>query len=481
MKSIPPSIVRAAVCDYVEPIFKNLEELNYKGGRFLSLDETLNGIIGSRFIGPINEKTSSGFGLKGPKDRYLEIDFDENDNGRKVFTPKPEIVDRFERMMEAYSRGETCGMILRSALKDEAVKIDPETQLPAKEDRLFMSCGMVDVLTQKSMTAKVAECIQSFPLLTETAVGINSTTDEWDQIYEGCLAFSPEKVLAGDYSKYDVRLSGQIIGAAAYVILAVAHKIGYSQDELKAMEALLQEQSNNYRIFGGCMISPDGYMPSGIYLTLLLNCIANAIIHRCAYYSARDGKDFAFPRWVPGKETFRDNVKMIFMGDDSLGSSRTDKFSMLTMKEFCDKYQMAYTTGDKKTEIIPFINAENAEFCKRKFYLHPKLGKRVGSLDVRSLIKSVCTYRKSITDEKTVLAETIDANLRELARHSQEVFEKYHKIFSDAASVVGIRHMIKYIDRSYDEWWEILTKTYRGEKVEEWEPTIWSLDTLLDE
>lgn len=40
--------------------------------------------------------------------------------------------------------------------------------------------------------------------------------------------------------------------------------------------------------------------------------------------------------------------------------------------------------------------------------------------------------------------------------------------------------MSKFIDRSYDEWWEVLTKVYRGEKDEEFIPHHWSLDTLLD-
>ncbi|APG76849.1 hypothetical protein 1 [Beihai picorna-like virus 53] len=480
MQSIPPSVVRMAVKDYLDPILDEIKRLGYDKGGFLSLDEVLNGVKGARFIGPINEKTSSGFGLKGKKERYLEIDYDLKDQGRKVFYPKPEISDRFNEMINTYLTGETCGSVLRSALKDETVKYDPETNLPKKEDRLFMSCGMADVFAQKSMFARVAEVMQSLPILTEMAVGINSTTDEWDQIYEKVIGISPDMVLAGDYSKYDVRLSGQIMRAAGYVLLSIAESIGYTPDQLKAMEAMIQECTNNYRIFGGCLISPDGYMPSGIFITLLLNCICNALIHRCAFYwkgvvKAEDYKKL--------ENDFRTWVKMIFMGDDSLGSSLTTKFSMITVKEFCDAFHMAYTTGDKKLDIIPFISAEDAEFCKRGFYLHPKVGKRVGNLDVRSLIKSLCTYTQSVTTESTVLSETMDANLRELARHPQETFEKYREIYSRVAAKAGIRHMVKFIDRSYDEWWEVLGKVYRGEESgePEWQPIVWSLDTLRDD
>jgi hypothetical protein len=76
----------------------------------------------------------------------------------------------------------------------------------------------------------------------------------------------------------------------------------------------------------------------------------------------------------------------------------------------------------------------------------------------------------------------MDANLRELARHPLDVFNKYRRIYDDVVTQLNVRHLVKYIDRTYDDWWEILTKVYRGEVGEpEWEPIIWSLDTLLED
>lgn len=482
MKDIPPSIVKMAVSDYLDPILEKIEELGIKNKSFLPLDEVLNGRKGARFIGPINESTSAGFGLKGKKDRYLDISYDPKDNGRKIIAATPIVSDRFDAMMRQYASGCTNGIVLRSALKDEAVKYDPATGRPAKVDRLFMSCGMADVFCQKAMLGEVAQVLQSMPLLSELAVGINSTTDEWDQVYQHIIAWNPDGVMEGDFSKYDVRESGQLMRAAGYIFLRIAEAIGYSSYELSAMEAMIQESVNNYRLFGGSLISIDGWMSSGIWQTLIGNGVGNAIAHRCGFYLSKVNGKHVFQRYQPGKFCYRELVHSIFQGDDSLSATRDVRFNMRVMKAFCDEYGMVYTAGDKKSEIVDFVPADMAKFCKRGFYFHPKIGMRVGNLAVESLIKSLCTYTSSVTSEETVLTETMDANLRELARHPVEVFEKYRAIYDGVVSELGIRNLVKYIDRTYDEWWEVLGKVYRGEVEARpaWEPELLSLETLLD-
>jgi hypothetical protein len=482
MTDIPLDIMEMAVRDYLDPIVEEIRELGISKKSFLPLSEVLNGKKGERFIGPIKEETSAGFGLKGAKERYLDISYDEKD-GSKWFDAHPEIVERFENMMAQYRRGRTNGMVLRSALKDEAVEYSPETNAPLKVDRLFMSCGMADVFCQKSMIAPVAQVMQSLPLLTELAVGINSTTGEWDQIYQHIIAWNPDGVLEGDFSKYDVRLSGQLMRAVFYIILIIARELGYSVEELSAMEAMFQEVVMNYRLFGGSLIAIDGWMSSGVWPTIFANGIGNAIVHRCCFYNLKKKGKFVFPRYSAGVSMFRAIIRAIFQGDDSLSASRSKHFNMRVMKEFCDKYGMAYTAGDKKSEIQDYVPPGSAKFCKRGFFYHPKVEMRVGNLAVESLIKSLCTYTSSVASEETVLTETMDSNLRELARHPVETFEKYRQIFDDVATELGIRSLVKYIDRSYDEWWEILGPIYRGE-VEAtpfWnEPEILSLDELMD-
>lgn len=443
MQSIDPRLLEHACKDYLAPILNFIEKEDVFLHKPLDLYEVLNGVPGNRFIGSIDPSTSNGFGLHGKKSEALFIEYDLL-TGARCITPRPLLQSRFNELLEKARRGERCNPLIQTALKDEAVKL--ENGVPKKNTRVFYVFPFADFAVTKALFAPVVDVLSCMPLISECMGGMNTNTHNWTEMFEFLREYG-ENCIEGDYSKWDVRLSGQMIRAGGSVLIAIAKKLGYSTQDIQAMISVISDLACKYIMFQGALVSVEGWMMSGTYITLVINSVCNSLLYRCAFFTpAFEGTGYVV------QTTFRDFVHLVTMGDDSLATSRHESFSQITMANFCQMVGVKYTTGDKVVVTEAFKPLAEAEFCKRKFLYCEELGEFFAPLTMSSIHKTYYIYKRSIVSERQQLVDAMSSAMYELVRHGREVFTIERDRIRMIAKRFDMEQLIKNLDWSYDEW-----------------------------
>jgi hypothetical protein len=133
---------------------------------------------------------------------------------------------------------------------------------------------------------------------------------------------------------------------------------------------------------------------SGNILTLIINSIINALLHRMAFFKTH-----------PEKTSFRFYVMAYYVGDDSLLRIKAEvigTYNMKALQEYFASIGMEYTDPFKSEGEIPItLKLDDVDFLKRRFRKDDVLG-IVGALSTDSLRKMVT----GTVGSKKVLIET---------------------------------------------------------------------------
>lgn len=455
MHNVDVRTLTLCVVDYCYDIRKHLKKVKYPETHSISFDVALNGIPNNRWYTQIDEHTSAGPGLPGKKVRYMDVSYNADDDGRKVLKCHSVIVEKTMSIMDGWSKGHMNSPVARVALKDEPTQI--RSPGDRKANRVFSVFGFPFFMATKMLCAPLSAVVGQFPILFESALGINCTNNEWHD-FATHLASGDANVpchLMGDFSKFDVVLSGQVIRAVGVVLLHVASIIGYSRLELRMLSTLMSDLVSTNYMYNGALISVDGWNPSGNSLTVLINGIANSLIHRACYF---EYLQILNSRTIP---RFRSRVRLMTMGDDSIALSFETWFNMHSMADWCKRHGMTYTFGDNKGLVAkPFASSHELEFCKRQIRYSCALSKFLAPLSLKSIYKSLHCLMESDEDELEILAQNCCSALLELSRHPRSVFDSNRVIILEAANRTGIGHMIKNSEWSYDQWISHLKERY---------------------
>lgn len=455
MKQIYPPLLSAALKDYLIPLLEKARDRTFRFfNKPLSLHEALNGLKETRFVNQVDETTACGFGVTGKKSKLLDVEYDF-DTGEKILHAGPMLEARYQKIIEDARKGLRSNPLIKTALKSEPVKY--ENGAPKKNTRLFFVYPFAEFLATKAFFAPVVEFLLSLPFLSGCMGGINVNKKDWGDAYRYLSEYGTSRCIEGDYSSWDLRLSGQMIRASGCVLIHIARELGYAKEDLQAMVVMISDLASNYVMFQGALLNVDGIMISGTYLTLILNSISNALIHTCAFYNKVFEGTFTAPKGL----SFRDHVRCIFMGDDSLCTSRTDAFSQLDMFAFCEAHGLQYTCGDKTAVMLPFKDLEDASFCKRGFRYCDELQEYLAPIALASIHKTLYMYKEeSCITERNQIVDAMSAALYELARHPREVFEEQVEIIRKTAFELDLLHLVSHVNRSYDEWLHVLNVRY---------------------
>lgn len=288
------------------------------------------------------------------------------------------------------------------------------------------------------------------PLVSECAVGINSHGPEWNDFYSHVLTFGEDRILGGDYGKYDQKLPSQLIFASLRILNDLARECRYSADDLAVMEAMSGDIVYSYISFNGDLIGlTEGSHISGNSLTVIINGICGSLNLRAAYFDLHKNK-CVVPR------PFRTVVKLMTYGDDNIGSvSKTlDGFTIKYISHFLAKYGQTYTMPDKESELVDFLPIKDFEFLKRKSVFCPDKGMYVGALVENSIFKMLHMYLRGkgcdITEE-WACAINIDTALREWFNHGREIYELRRSQLQRVAERANIRPYCTELSVTYDE------------------------------
>jgi hypothetical protein len=436
-------LLKQAVIDYKKPLVALLHSKEYIKEEIVPLTDmqTVCGIDGKRFIDKMKTSTSIGYPLSGPKSAYITIlNPDDYPDYACPVELDAQFWEEYRRMEKAYLEGKRAYPIFKASLKDEPTKLTKD------KVRVFQAAPIALQLGVRKYFLPIARFLSLHPFVSECAVGINAQGPEWDQMSRHMKKFGDDRILAGDYSKYDLRMPSQIVFAAFRILIDLAKETGnYTEEDVCVMEGIAADIANPLMAYNGDLIMLFGSNPSGQNLTVYVNSIANSLLFRCAFYDIKsDWKNIAFQQVCA----------ILTYGDDVKGSVKkgNDDFNHVSVANFLSARDMKFTMPDKESEPTPFMMDRDADFLKRKNIYNSDLELYFGALDEESIFKSLHSvlHSKAVTNEEQCM-QNIDGALREWFAHGREKYEERRLQMDNVATMANIRYGCTQLDVSYDE------------------------------
>jgi len=379
------------------------------------------GIDGERFLNASCWSTSKSFPLSGPKEEWIErLDPALYEDFQCPVAIRQEVWDEAEKMCERIRRGERAYAIFKACVKDEPTPVSKD------KVRVFQAAPWAFQLLVRKYFLPLARLMSLFPIQTECAVGINAHGPEWDEYAKFMKKHGDDRIFAGDYSKFDLRMPAQILMSTYKVFINICEKCGsYTEDDLLIMKGIATEIAYSVVAYNGDMIIHNGSHPSGNNMTVYGNNGCNSLMLRCGFASngLRNGYTL---KTLPN---FNSVCAIGIYGDDVKGSVKKgfDWFNHVSYAQYMKENDIVFTMPDKESEPTKYMNDSDADFLKRKNVYNKETGLIHGALDESSIFKSLHTVLKSTIGDKAHAAGNIETALREWFHHGREIFTKRHK------------------------------------------------------
>lgn len=429
-----PVSLSCAYRDFLETVMSGIEQPRFEEICPLPNDNVLCGADGIYGIDAINLNTSVGWPLNKSKRHFVS----DSERTSESITCLKDLDERFwiemERMSECMIKGERVYAIHRANLKDEPVSIG-KTKV-----RVFAGCELSFLLLARKYLLPINKLIQENSRLFECAVGINATGPEWHDFVCHVQRFGEDRCVAGDFKAYDKNISPEITLRGMEILIKIAERAGYTQDQLKIVRGIATEICFPLYEYNGEFIQVFGSNPSGHPLTVILNNLSNSLYMRYAFYeNLLKCEDF------DPDVRFNQCVSLMCYGDDNIMtvSSECNWFDHTKISESLAEVGITYTMADKKSESVPFVDFSQMEFLKRKTRFDPDTGLYVSLLLEKSISKSLHYFVRSKVlsiDEQT--AETIRCALAAYFPYGREIYERRSEQLSNVARDNNLSHLL---------------------------------------
>lgn len=431
------SHIKRAIDDYVAPLIKETE--SYIGlRRPLTFDEGIMGIKGMRFCDALIMNTSMGFPVFGKKRRYFS---DVNDDNGLLIKRVPDniIIQEYDRLKDCYLNNRRGYPVFTACLKDEVKELDSE------KVRVFTACPVAFSILVRQYYLPIAIFLQHFPLLSEMAVGVNAFGLQWQDLMDFTDEFGDENggKFGMDYSGYDTRMNSQMSRSVYFIMVDLARHLGYDNESLKIMSAMVDDLTHPLVDINGTLFGLFHMNPSGNNVTVQVNCIANSLYMRLAFF-----------HYYPQAVNFNSCVHLMTYGDDNKCSVRPEfrkKFSFLGVQDFLGKHDIKITPPDKKSSGEAFFDDDKLDFLKRQSSYIPEIDRSIGKLEENSIFKSLMyNVRSASCSKRDVALSCIDSAFHEWFAFGQDYYESKRKSFKEALSTCGLGDY-PILNISYDD------------------------------
>jgi len=447
---LPGHLLNRAKDDFIQDIIEHLDSIPELKAevRPLTRMEVVCGKDGVRFVDKMPPNTSVGYPLGGPKRDHLTF-LDPEDH--PDFACPAELHPRFwneaMEMEELYLKGERAYPIYKACLKDEP------TPLSKTKVRVFQGAPIAFQLLVRRYFLPIMRIQSIFPLISECMVGINAQGPEWQALCDHITKFGKDRILAGDYSKYDLRMPAQINFVSFRGFIDIARHCNYPDRAIRIMEGMASDVAYPLTAYNGDLIQLMGSTPSGINMTAYLNSNNNSLLLRSFYYHV----------YPEAKHTFREVCAMATYGDDFKGSvaEQYPLLNHITYSQFLKEHDIVLTMPDKTSIPTEYMNDADADFLKRSNVYVPEIGMELGALSEDSIFKSLHSVLKSkaVTTTQQSMSN-IDGALREWFAHGRDVYEERREQMRAVANDADIAYGCNMLMQSYDDCIDAFCEKY---------------------
>lgn len=412
------------------------------------LDVAINGIDGIPHLERLVTKTSGGFGHGGPKLRHL-IEVDPTDEHALNYVFDDVINKEYDLGVKMILSGERPDVVWDFNLKDEPIS---NKKLAENNVRIFNSAPVwFSALERQCFLWCIPLFYGRHRIAFGMGMGANAIGKDWDSFYKYLTKFGHDRIIAGDYKKFDKGMPPELILAAFKVLIRIARKAGFNDEDILLMRGVMTEVAFPMTNCVGTLCGFSGSNPSGHPLTTVINSMVNIMYIMVA--SATIEVELGIQKVNYRK--FLKEVTLLTFGDDNIMGSSHDFINHSSIARALSFYGITYTMADKEQASVPFINIADATFLKRYFkrgLIKPNL--IAAPLENDSIIKSLLICKKSDTilfKEQNALI--IYSACREYFQYGRDRFELEYTFLN---SLVHDLDLIAYLPGKELPNWEFL-------------------------
>lgn len=418
--------------------------------RVLTPVEACSGADDMEFAGPMKKQTSMGHPVRKVKDPYLTVLPEDEQTG---FAEKRIIDEETLRIAaeqcDAYRQNKRAYPVFTACTKDEPVPLHKAGEINHKV-RVFQSAPAALQYNIRKYFLAVCNFMSNCPLGMEAAVGVNADGPNWHELQAHITKYGIDHIIAGDFKKYDVNMSARMVLLSFKIMIYIAQRAGYSEDDLIIMNGLASDCASPIVNLNGELVQLYGSNPSGQNLTVYTNGIVNSLYTRCCFYTI-------YPdNYENTGGLFSDFVALSTYGDDNIMSVREDYpgFNHTAIQAVYAKQGITYTMADKTAKSVPYIHHKDSDFLKRKSRFDPSFqytetdgtthnGLYMAVLDEDSIFKSLhSNVRSKEQSEHAVAAQCIDNAAREFWFHGREKFDAQHIMLKKVVAECGYEDLV---------------------------------------
>jgi hypothetical protein len=414
--SLSGSEMKAIAQAYTDDVLQLLTKESLSILEPLSDKATVNGIAGVRFIDKMNFKSSMGEPYNKTKKAFLS-----GEEGNMEFNE--EVKARIARIKQMYESNQRACPVFCGKLKDE-----PRATKKVQEGkvRVFTAAPADWSFVVRQYLLPVVKLMQENPLVFEASPGCTVQSLEWQSYYNFLTHFGEDRMVAGDYGKFDKKMEALIILLSFRVLRNLCEAAGWDETQLYVIDCIAEDTAYSFVNFDGDLVEFFGSNPSGHPLTVIINCIANALYMRYAFVRLCpfDGTTYEKAR------RFKEFVRLLTYGDDNtMGVSRdADWFNHTAIQSAMTDIGVEYTMADKESHSRPFIHIREISYLKRSWRWDEDIGAVVGPLEEGSIHKMLTICNPSGDESPELhMASVMTSALNEWFWHGREKFESERK------------------------------------------------------
>jgi hypothetical protein len=413
---------------------------------FLSKMASLNGLPGVKFIDRVNVNSSMGSPFNTSKKKYLREAPSERYPDGIDFTE--EVWEMYDAIEASYKRGERVNPVFMGHLKDEAVSF---AKFKAQKTRLFTGAPAAWCLVVCSRYLSLVRLIQKNPFIFEAGPGTVAQSTAWGTIRNYLTAHGDDRIVAGDYSKFDKHMIARFVLSAFDVMIALYREAGFSDEELLELQCIAEDTAFPVVNVNGDVVEFFGTNPSGHPLTVIVNSIVNCLYMRYAYVLANPERHC---------RSFKQNVNLFTYGDDNIMgvSPACDWFNHTAIQSNLATIGVQYTMADKEAETQPFIHINACSFLKRSWRFDEDVGAYLCPLEMDSIHKSLTVWTPSNTlCPEAQMVQVISSANSEFFFYGKDVFNKHHAFFKE---ILAQPPYVHYVCESTLPGWDRLKSRF---------------------
>lgn len=326
--------------------------------RVLTEDEAVNGIPGVEFIDGLAMDTSPGLpfvqfrptGSTGKEFLFSGL------AGSRFVSDK-----RLRNRLDDRLRIAKTGAIMDNSfwadsLKDEKLKL---SKVAKSETRVFNVAPLDHLILAKRYFGYFAKWFQHAQPVLWGGIGINPASMQWTEMFDYLGANVGFKAHDGDWRFFDGRIDWTIYVVGLGVINRWYRTFDrtWKLEDDKVRESLLMEALWPMQVAFDVVYTKTVGMPSGWYLTAIINCLANYVLGVLFFIWAVNAK---YEDWC--------KIRKKYYGDDNVYSyliEFADRFNGEAMKSFYGDHGLLYTPADKSDVFGESKEVVKCEYLKR--------------------------------------------------------------------------------------------------------------------